>query len=112
MSRILQELHREVKYEPVTVLENLMAELKWKRRMIDAGAIEPKAMVRVPRNPHLLVPETMEVQLRWHRQVKPWQLLRCGANMPPFMDSDVMILSRSALKERLEDWFVKVLERI
>lgn len=112
MNRILEEMHREVRDAPIRVLEELMAELKWKKRMQDAGAVEPKAQIRVPRNPHLLVPETMEIQLRWNRKVQRGQLLRCGANMPPFMDSDVMILSRAALKERLEDWFVKVLERV
>src|SRR5436190_2030442 len=112
MNRILEELHREIKSDPVATLEAMMAELLWKGRLLTAGAVDPKAFVRVPRNPHFLVPETIEIQLRWHRRVGRDKLLLYGANMPPFMDSEVMLLSRAALKERLEAWFCEVVRRV
>lgn len=112
MNRILEEMHPGVKDDPVGVLEGLMVELRWRRRMIEANAIDPKAYVRVPKNPHLLVPETISIELRWHRRIKKGQSMFCGANMPPFWDSEIRLLSKAALKERMEDWFVKVLERI
>ena len=112
MNRILEEMHREVKDNPVAVLEELMAELKWRQRMLEANAIEPKAYVRVPKNPHLILPETITIELRWHRSVGKGLSRLCGANSPIFWDMELQLLSRSALKERMENWFVRVLERI
>lgn len=96
----------------VAVLENIMAELKWKRRLLDAGATEPKAQVRVPKNPKFLAPETVEVQLRWHRPIVDGNTQRCGANMPMLTDVEIQLLNREDLKAKMEDWFVEVLERV
>ena len=98
--------------DPVSILEDLMAELKWKQRLLAIENVEePVASINVPRNPNYLMAQTVEIRLRWFKVLDQGRM-RCGANMPRFLDTEVHLLSRSALKERMESWFVQVLERI
>jgi hypothetical protein len=98
--------------DPVTILQELMDELRWQQRMLAIENIEDVvASVGVPRNPNYLMAQTVEIRLRWWKVLDQGRM-RCGANMPRFSDTEVHLLSRSALKERMENWFVQVLERV
>lgn len=98
--------------DPLTILEDLMAELRWKKRLLACqGVIEPVAQLQVPKSPNLLMPYTVEVQLRWKKEVDGGAK-RFGANMPRFTDVQVQLLSREALKQRMEAWFEQVLLRV
>lgn len=98
--------------DPVAILEDLMYELRWKQRLLAIDGIqEPIALCNIPRSPNYLLPETVEIRLRWFREVKGGRR-REGANMERMSSMEVHLLSRSAIKERMENWFCQVVEKI
>lgn len=97
--------------DPVSILEDLMCELRWKQRLLNVGVEEPMALINIPKNPHYLMAQTIEIRLRWMRPVLGG-VRREGANMPRFSDTEVHLLSRLAIRERMEAWFTEVLARI